>query len=194
MTAKELLVLNGDSHSSPLLDTLQRLHALFAQAEVPYAVIGGLAVIRNGAARTTHDIDILTRRQDWQRANAFLGSSFTVSVDHAVDTKNGVEVDVLFSGDYWGMLIPLPDPEKVAEYDPELGGCFLGLADILQIKTAVYLQKKRDEGIELAAKDLGDVVELLKHNRDALTASFYSSLHPVVSKELRRISRRVLKS
>ena len=64
MTAKDLLELNGDFRSSPLLDTVRRLHRLFTENRIPYAVIGGLAVIRNGAVRTTIAVDLLVRKQD----------------------------------------------------------------------------------------------------------------------------------
>ncbi len=64
MTAREILILNGDFTTSPLLDTLHRLDACFIDNNIPYAVIGGLAVIRNGAVRTTIGIDVLIGKKD----------------------------------------------------------------------------------------------------------------------------------
>jgi hypothetical protein len=100
-------------------------------------------------------------------------------------------VDVLFSGDDWGMLLPLPDPAEVAEFGRELGANFLGLGQLLQLKTAVYLAKKRDEGIELAAKDLADVVELLKANAERVIPSMLAGLHPVIRAELVRLQKKL---
>jgi hypothetical protein len=51
VTAKELLELNGT----------------FEGAGVPYAIIGGMAVARNGAFRTAHNVDLLTLREGWER-------------------------------------------------------------------------------------------------------------------------------
>lgn len=191
MTARELLERNGDFSRSPLLETARALHRLLTAASVPYAIIGGLAVVRNGAVRTTHDVDILVRREDWQRVIPRLRERFEIHGDHASDRTNGVPVDVLFAGDDWDMVLPLPDPKAVAQLDRELGASFLGLADTLQLKTAVYLAKKGNEGIELAAKDLADVVALLQANPGRLSASTLAGFHPVVGRELKRILRKL---
>ena len=46
------------------------------------------------------------------------------------------------------MIVPLPDPQEVSEYDESLQARFLTLHSILELKTAVSRQKKRDEGIQ----------------------------------------------
>jgi hypothetical protein len=102
MTAKDVLELNGDFCNSPLLDTARKPHRLLMEEQIPYAIIGGLAGIRNGG----------------------------------VNRETGVPVEFLYTGDDRDMTGPLPDP----------------------------VQQKRDEGMEIAAKDLADVVELLKNN------------------------------
>ena len=191
MTAKELLERNGDFRSSPLLNTARKLHSLLSAAAVPYVIVGGLAVVRNGAVRTTQAVNILLRREDWARAAPVLGKRFDIQLDHATDRENNVPVDVLYSGDDWDMVLPLPEPAEVAEFDSELGASFLGLGQLLQLKTAVYLARKRDHGIELAAKDLADVVELLKANSDRVPAPLLAGLHPVIRAELKRLLRRL---
>ncbi len=194
MTAKELLEINGDFKSSPLIETARRLHSLFTRAGVPYAIIGGLAVVRNKAARTTLDIDILATREGWQTMGPILAEGFEAGPDQARDRLNGIEIDVLFSGDDWGMVFPLPDPGEIFEFDEELGANFIGLFPLMELKTAVYLQKEKEEGIELAAKDLSDVVELIRNNREAITEQSISSFHPKVRKAFRRICRKALKN
>ncbi len=191
MTARDLLNLNGDFRESPLLETARRLHAALTSWGLPYAVVGGLAVLRHGAARTTRDVDLLVRAGDLERAREALAAGFKAAADHVVDRANGVEVDILVSGEGWGMVIPLPDPARVAEYEPELGACFPGLLAILELKTAVYLEKKKADGPEVAAKDLADVVALLRANRERLPEDAFDPLHPVLRRELRRIRRRV---
>lgn len=193
MNPKDLLELNGDFRRSPILDTARKLHRLLSQNKIPYVIIGGLSVIRNGAVRTTGDVDVLVRKEQWPEIQGSLGGSFVFQVDAAVDRETGVPVDFLYAGDDWDMVFPLPDPSRVSEYDGDLQANFLSLLSILELKTAVYLQKKRDDGIEIAAKDLADVVELLRNNRERLSAQQFETLHPVIRTELERILERLRK-
>jgi hypothetical protein len=188
MSAKDLLDLNGDFRSSPLLSTARKLHKSLVRQNIVYVIVGGLSVIRNGAVRTTQDIDILIRRDDWPRIQELLGEGgFRIEIDTAVDRDTNTPVDILFAGDDRDMIFPLPDPGAVLEYDSELQANFLTLAAILELKTATYLQKKRDEGIEIAAKDLADVVELLENNQERLSMELLEGIHPRIRKELMRI-------
>ena len=193
MNAKDLLELNGDFRGSPLLDTARKLHRLLTQKKIPYVIIGGLSVIRNGAVRTTQDVDVLVRRDQWPEIRSALDRYFVIEVDAAVDRETDVPVDFLYAGDDWDMIFPLPDPEDVSEYDSGLQANFLSLISILELKTAVYLQKKRDSGIEIAAKDLADVVGLLTNNRERLAAQLLETLHPVIRTEVERILGRLRK-
>ena len=193
MTARDLLNKNGTLIDSPLIVTAQTIHALLSDAAIPYVFIGGLSVIRNGALRTTLDVDVLVRANDLDRVLAALDKAFETGPDHAVDRSNGVDVDILFSGDEWEMIIPLPDPNRVAQFDAELKANFLGLRDILELKTAVYLNKKKEAGIEIAAKDLADIVSLLQNNR-SMEEDFFTAMHPRLRKELKKIWRKISKS
>jgi hypothetical protein len=191
MDAREVLRRNGDFSGSPLLDTARRLHACLSREGIPYVIIGGLAVVRNGAARTTVDVDVLLAKEDRDRARAALAGDFATELDRACDKRNKVEVDFLYSGDDWGMVLPLPAPAEHAEFDRSLGASFLSLRGILELKTAVYLHKKKEDGIEVAAKDLADVVALLRANPASVDAALLACLHPAIRRELRRILRRL---
>jgi hypothetical protein len=177
MTVKELLEQNGDVTSSPLIETAGRIHALFSKADVPYVIIGGMAVIRNRGFRTTHDIDVLTTHKGWQHIREIEQNNFETGDDFAKDKKNKVTVDILFQDDDWDMVFPMPHPEQVAEYDEELKANFMGLLHIIELKTAVFLSKRKKDGIELAAKDLADVVELVKQNKERINEKFIIKLH-----------------
>ena len=148
-------------------------------------------MIRNRAIRTTQDVDVLVRKEDWPEIRKSLSDDFAIEVDSAVDLDTNVDVDFLFAGDQRDGSGPLPDPVLFLEFDSDLQANFLPLLRILELKTAVYLQKKRDEGIEIAAKDLADVVELLTHNRERLTPELMQKLHPAIKKELERIRRKI---
>ena len=156
MTPKDILDLNGDSSSSPLLDTLRRLDDCFTAEGISYAVVGGLAVVRNGATRTT------------------------------------VDIDILFPGNEWGMEIPMPHPADIGERDIGLGAVFASPAALLEIKCAVYRKKLREDGMEIAAKDLYDVTERLKARGDALTEEDLRLMNPVIASHLRAIRKKVL--
>jgi len=43
----------------------------------------------------------------------------------------------------------------------------------------------------MTAKDLSDVVELLKNNRERLSVENFSGLHPQIRRELERIRRKI---
>ncbi|MBA7583463.1 hypothetical protein ES708_25407 [subsurface metagenome] len=194
MTPKRVLEINGDLKESPLIETIRRIHSVFSKNGVSYTIIGGMAVIRNGCSRTTIDIDILTTREGWHSIRNAPEAPFDTWTDHAVDKKNNIDIDVLFPGNDWEMLIPLPHPDMVKEYDEDFGANFIGLKPLLELKTAVYLKKKKEEGIEIAAKDLYDIVELIKKNHSRITDKFMKTMNPVIAGEIRRISARVIKS
>ena len=152
-----------------------------------YTVIGGMAVIRNGAARTTMDVDVLTRREDWKSLQKTSIPGLKIELDHAVDTETEVEIDVIFPGDDWEMVIPVPDPEEVKEYDRELGAFFIALKPLIELKTAVFMKKRKEDGIELAAKDLADIVALTQNNRERITSVFIENMHPAVREQYRKV-------
>ena len=193
MTAKEILNLNGDFKTSPLLDTLHRLDILFTNSEIPYAVIGGLAVVRNGASRTTLDIDILTSAEGWNHFRENPPEFLEVGPDYAKDRINKVDIDILFPGNEWEMEIDLPNPEDINERDESLNGMFAALVPLLIIKCAVYRKKLKEDGIEIAAKDLYDLSELLKIRGAELTEDDYSAMPRSIASTLKDIYSKVKK-
>ncbi len=194
MTAREILSANGDlGPNAPIMATLRRLHEILARRGIAYCVVGGVAVVRNGAPRTTHDIDILVDRRGW-RSLAGAEASLKVGAESARDEETGIPIDALFPGDEWEMPIERPPPESIAEFDADLGAWFASLAALLAIKTAVYLKKRAEEGEELAAKDLADIVSLVQANDpERIRSTIASAPHPVRA-ELTRIAERVMRS
>jgi hypothetical protein len=193
MTPEELLKINGnfDANSS-LMQTARELHMYFSEKHIEYVIIGGLAVIRNNAVRTTCDIDILMEKNDWMNIKKeFDPAHYQTGYDTIVNMDNGITVDLLFKEDDWNMIIPFPDPKEVAEYDDELGANFIGLYYLIEMKIAVYLSKKKEEGIEMASKDLYDVVELIKNNDIDLRKT--DLFHKTIRKEFLRIYNKIKK-
>jgi hypothetical protein len=193
MKATRLFELNGDFRRSPLIETLRILHRIFTGQKIDYAVIGGMAVVRSGAVRTTHDVDILTTREGWDRIRERDPKELETDIDSARCRPTGVEIDILFAGDDWDMVFPLPRPSEVFEFDDEIGANFISLPNLVELKCAVYMQKRKEYGIELAAKDLADIVDLLSSNIDVITESFIAKLHPAIREELAQIRQKVKK-
>ena len=187
MTAKEVFEINSDFKNSPLLETVRNLHTLFSSLSVPYAVIGGMAVVRSGAVRTTLDVDILITRAGWQKVRDSSPGAISHGVDSAVDSHTAIDIDILFPGNEWDMVIPMPEPEEVHVFDEDLGAWFIDLLHLIELKTAVFMKKRDEDGIEMAAKDLTDIVALIENNRETIDDDFIRDLSPAVRTDFKRI-------
>jgi hypothetical protein len=188
MTAERLLHLNGDlkdPDKSELMEVIRRFHALSSTYDLPYCVVGGMAVIRNGLLRTTGDIDILTLKKEWRKVLPLKGEISCEGLDNCVDNKTGITIDILFADEDWEMVMEMPDPRKVGEYDEKKGANFIGLHDLVQLKMAVYLSKLKEHGPATAAKDLGDVQGLMKNNLSKFSIETVGNYHPAVRKQCR---------
>jgi hypothetical protein len=181
MTAAEALRLNGDmKRDSPLMEAIRRFHALSVSRGFPYCIIGGAAVIRNGYPRTTVDVDVLTLKSEWKKVLPLEGEIHSDGADACTDVKTGLKIDIRFSEDDWGMPIAMPDPRRASEFDEGLGGRFTTLHDLVQLKTAVYLAKLRENGEDVASKDRSDVFELIRRNLARFSQETLQAYPPAV--------------
>lgn len=169
------------------MQTVRRLHVACERLGVDYCIVGGLAVVRNGAPRTTVDVDLLIAEPDWRRL-CESEPALQAELDSAIDRHTGVTIDALFPGDEREMEIPLPPPREIAEFDAELGGRFAGLRAMLEIKAAVYRAKRRTDGEAIAAKDLSDIVSLTQHHGPEVVRRLAAQSPPVIAEELIRIA------
>ena len=62
----------GDFEFETLLDTLKKAAGALRDAEVPFALGGGLAVWARGGAKTEHDVDFFVKPEDAERAQQAL--------------------------------------------------------------------------------------------------------------------------
>jgi len=192
LTAAQVLRLNGDmKRDSPLMEAVRRVHALSSSRGLPYCVIGGMAVIRNGYARTTVDVDILTYKSEWTKVLPLSGDISSEGIDSCVDNATGVRIDVLFADKDWGMVMPMPDPRGASEFDEELGANFIGLHALVQLKAAVYLDKLREYGPATAAKDLADVQALMTNNPEKFSIEVIRNYDPGVRRHCMKVLREV---
>jgi hypothetical protein len=163
----------------PLWQTLDRLAKRLQEVDIPYAVMGGMAVWAHGVEHTTTNVDVLLtgRGLDGWRARL-------VGVDldqeplrsrRFVDRRNGMPVVVRLTGHHpgWGGRGPLTFP------DPAEAGEVIGPIRVLTLPHLIQLK--------LAAsrfRDLAAVEALARVHR--LDESFLNRLHPVVHGGFRR--------
>src|ERR1700704_1702384 len=89
---------------SAVQDALRKITKRLTELEIPYAVVGGMALFHHGVRRFTEDVDLLVTREALQTIHEkleglgylppFKGSK------HLRDTDSGVRVEFLVTGDY----------------------------------------------------------------------------------------------
>lgn len=140
----------------------QKIVAILEAENIPYAMIGALALNEYGHRRVTVDVDLVMREEDLQRFKArHLGRGYAERVPGTgklVDTEFGVHVDVLSTGRYPGdgkpKPIAFPDPAAVA-----IRGAPFALLPIER-----WIELTLASGMVEAhrLKDLADVQELIR--------------------------------
>jgi len=142
---------------------MRKLVAALDELAIPYAVVGGMALNEYGYQRVTVDVNILLTRDNLQRfKDHWLGRGYVEKFPGSRglrDTELGVAIDVLIAGEYPGDGQPkpvrFPDPAEVAI---RAGGlALIPLATLVELKLASGMTSIH------RAKDIGDVVELIKH-------------------------------
>ncbi len=156
--------------------TARRAVRRLQRAGVAYAIAGGMAVNAHKYKRTTADVDFLLNRRGFERFCELFVDKFYDRVPgrnrRFVDRKNGVNIDILITGQYPGTGKPgpiaFPEPSEVSQT--------IDKAEVLDIVNLVQLK--------LAARryrDFGDVVELIRFNN--LDESFANKLHSSVRRD-----------
>jgi hypothetical protein len=159
-------------------DSLSRIASRLATLDIPYAVVGALAMFRHGYRRFTEDVNLLVTRPGLRRIHSQLKGhgyepKFTGS-KALRDTETGVRIEFVLTGDYPGDGKPkpvvFPDPAAVAV---ELDGIrYVSLIALIEFKLASGMT----DGQRL--KDLADVQEMIKTLR--LPRNFAENLNPYV--------------
>jgi hypothetical protein len=150
--------------------TTRRLARILEEANIPYAVVGGMAVNAHGHAQTTDDVDVLlTPSGNLELLRHCVGEFGPPPMPRRgrlVDKRNNVPVDIVLTGErpsrYGANPIKYPDPEAVAEV--VRGIRYVNLLWLVQLKLATRRYR-----------DLGDVAALIRV-RD-LDASYIAKLH-----------------
>jgi hypothetical protein len=149
----------GDLHR-----TLRRLSVELDRAEVPYAVVGALALGGHGFVRMTEDVDVLVTAEGLARFRDRLeGRGYAPTHAGATrtfrDSETGVRVEFLVAGEFPGDGRPKP----VVFPDPALAPVqvaddvrFLALEPLIELKLASGTSAPH------RLRDLADVQDLIR--------------------------------
>jgi hypothetical protein len=167
--------------SDPVHETLRKVTSRLADLGIPYAVVGGMALVAHGYDRTTVDVDILLAAAALDQAQTSLeGVGFVRAFSGSRslrDTTSGVRIEFLIAGQYPGdgkpKPVAFPDPATVSiEKD---GIHYVNLPTLIELKLASGMTNPG------RLKDLADVQELIRAL--SLPADFATKLDPYVREE-----------
>ena len=157
---------------------LERLVDRLAELDIPYAIVGALALNAYGYLRTTSDVDLLVRREGLEAfKKAHLGRGYLekfLGSKGFRDTTQNVDIDVLLTGEYPGdgkeKPVAFPDPAERAVRGERFA--LLPLPTLIELKLASGMTAPH------RLRDLADVLELIRIN--ALEEDYAETLHPFV--------------
>lgn len=157
----------------PVHQSMHRLVKRLEKANIPYAIMGGMAVVAHKHKRATNDVDVLMTVEGYADfRKRFVPKNYTKSEEKArrfVDKLNTITVDVLVTGLFPGTGQPgpiaFPDPKAVSTTINKVR--HINLVTLIQLKLAAGRHR-----------DFGDVVDLIRAND--LGESFADRLHPSV--------------
>ncbi len=159
--------------------TLRRIARRLDTLNLPYAVVGGLALYEHGYERFTVDVDLLVTPESLQIIHDRLeGLGYVPPLSGSKqlrDTETGVRIEFLVTGAFPGdgkpKPVAFPDP---ADVSIDLDGIkYINLPTLIDLKLASGMT-----GGLTRSKDIVDVVELIKIR--PLPADLADQLNPFV--------------
>ncbi len=127
---------------SAVHETLRRICNRLKELQIPYAVIGGMALFKFGYRRFTEDVDILVTRESLTRIHKELDGlgylpPFTGS-KNLLDAEQKVKIEFLVTGEYPGdgepSEVAFPDPGEVAHQENNIR--YVNLKTLIELKIA----------------------------------------------------------
>jgi hypothetical protein len=142
--------------------SLRNIAARLDDLGIPYAVAGGMSLVRHGYERTTVDVDILVTPAGLSEVHRHLeGLGYVppfAGSKNLRDVETGVRIEFLVTGQYPGdgkpKPVAFPDPSSAAVVID--GIRYLSLDKLIELKLASGLTNP------LRLKDLADVQELIR--------------------------------
>jgi hypothetical protein len=142
--------------------TLRKITKRLEDLQIPYAVVGGMALFFHGFRRFTEDVDILVTPEGLTTIHSQLeGLGYVppfAGSKHLRDTENGVRVEFLVSGSYPGdgkpKPVAFPNPEEASVTLDDIR--FLSLPKLIELKLASGMTNPN------RLKDLADAQQLIE--------------------------------
>lgn len=147
---------------SAVFDALRKIVQRLKELQVPFAVVGGMALYQHQFRRFTEDVDILVTPEGLQEIHAKLeGLGYVAPFAGSKqlrDVENGVRIEFLVSGQFPGdgkpKPVAFPDPAgRSIEVD---GIPVLRLPELIELKLASGMTRVT------RMKDFADVIELIR--------------------------------
>ena len=160
----------------PVHQTMRRTARRLEKSNIPYAIIGGMALNAHQYRRTTGDVNFLLNEKGLEEFRRLFVEKYYEPIPgrprRYCDKANGITIDILVAGRFPGTGKPgpimFPEPTKVAEVISKYR--VANLATLIELKLAARRYR-----------DFGDVVELIRvHDLDE---SFLQKLHPSVHQD-----------
>ena len=174
-----------------LWEVAQSCHQLLEEAEIPHAIVGGVAVCLHGYQRNTVDVDLLVRKEDGERLREVLEQAGFEWIAREAEFRSasGIPVQFLMAGERAGKgsEIRLPDPDSAKSVTIKEGLPVLSLARLIETKLACG-----SGSLRRTHKDFADVVELIVANR--LGSGFARFLHKTIRETFRNLVTRTRES
>jgi len=162
----------------PLYHTLREIAARLDELGVPYAVVGGMALVAHGYIRTTEDVNVLVTPDGLRRIRRELeGRGYLPAFGGSRrlrDTRSGVRIKFVLAGQFPGdgkpKAVAFPEPAAVAV---DIDGIrYVPLPTLIELKLASGMTNPG------RLRDLADVQELIRALQ--LPADFADQLNPYV--------------
>lgn len=164
---------------------LKKLTRLLEEQQIPYAILGAMALNEYGFTRATDDVDVLMTQKGLDEfKQEWLGRGYVERFRGSRglrDTENVVDIDVIITGHYPGDGKPkpvvFPDPEVEARRGEHVR--LLPLERFLELKLASGISAPH------RLKDLADVIEIIRIR--TLPREFEQQLDPSVREKFREL-------
>ena len=164
--------------ADPVYESLRDITGRLRELRIPYAVMGGMALVAHGYLRTTEDVDILVTEDGLNVIHeSLLGLGYRLLFEGSKnlrDTRTGVRIEFVVAGGYPGdgkpKPVAFPNPTEVAA---EIDGIrYVRLATLIELKLASGMTNPG------RVRDLGDVQELIRVLK--LPDDFVNQMNPYV--------------
>jgi hypothetical protein len=165
--------LNVLDRRGSILELAREISHIMRRNNMPGVVIGGVAVVLHGHARSTKDVDVFIDQPLKSTSEQLISEGFAYDKTHREFRRGEVPLHLVTRDQI------TKTPRESLEID---GVTTVGLADLIEMKLASGMNNM------LRAQDLADVIGLIRHNK--LQGDFAKHL----DKSLRPAFRKLVKA